>query len=391
MKTRMILSLLWILSISASAFAQEADSLMKQVLENNRLLVAAREAYQVALLEAGIGNTPPDPEVEFGYLFGKPADLGHRIDFGVSQQVDFPTAYVHRSTIRKIRNSKADLEYQLIRQQVLTEARQLWIEQLHLNQLQELQQLRLESAKSVQSHVEQKTRVGEVSPLEFSQAKLMLASTEGEHEELLTLLHNNELALNEISGGSRVLISQGDFPQPSTINEDTLLAAYLRGPGIQLYEFELQQKEAQKSLALSEHLPKLSAGYFSETVNASGYRGLKLGISLPLWEKARTVKKAKTDIMYADAELNRIIHNQEMEIRQKLKEREMLRKRVLSLEEALSFINSLELLTISMENGEISLTEYFYSSDYFFRNQQLLLRYKRDLLALEADLLKIYF
>ena len=391
MKTRMIVTLLLILGISASGFAQEADSLMKQVLENNRLLVAAREAYQLALLEAGIGNTPPDPEVEFGYLFGKPADLGHRIDFGVSQQVDFPTAYVHRSTIREIKNSKADLEYQLIRQQVLTQARQLWIEQLHLNQLQDLLQQRLESAKSVQSHVEQKTKVGEVSPLEFSQASLMLASTEGEHEELLAYLHNNELALNEISGGAQVVISQGDFPQSISINEDTLLAAYMEGPGIQLYQFELQQKQAQKSLALSEHLPKLSAGYFSETVNASGYRGLKLGISLPLWEKARTVKKAKTDIMYADAELNRIIHKQEMEIRQKLKEREMLRKRVLGLEEALSFINSLELLTTSMENGEISLTEYFYSSDYFFRNQQLLLQYKRDLLSLEADLLKIYF
>lgn len=387
----MILPLLLILNISASGFAQEADSLMKQVLENNRLLVAAREAYQLALLEAGIGNTPPDPEVEFGYLFGKPADLGHRIDFEVRQQVDFPTAYVHRSTIRKIRNSKADLEYKLIRQQVLTKARQLWIEQLHLNQLQELLLLRLESAKSVQSHVEQKTKVGELSPVEFSQANLMLASTEGEHEELLALLHNNELALIEISGGNQVVISQGDFPQPSGINEDTLLAAYLEGPGIQLYQFDLQQKEAQKNLALSEHLPRLSAGYFSETVNATGYRGLKLGISLPLWEKARTVKKAKTDIMYADAELNRIIHKQEMEIRQKLKEREMLRKRVLSLEEALTMINSLALLTTSMENGEISLTEYFYSSDYFFRNQQLLLRYKRDLLALEADLLKIYF
>ncbi len=42
---------------------------MKLVLENNPTLRAAREAYQVALLRAGTGNTPPNPEVEFGYLF----------------------------------------------------------------------------------------------------------------------------------------------------------------------------------------------------------------------------------------------------------------------------------------------------------------------------------
>lgn len=387
----MIFSLLLILSVSASGFAQEADSLMKQVLENNRQLVVAREAYQLALLEAGIGNTPPDPEVEFGYLFGKPSDLGRRVDFGVSQQVDFPTVYAHRSTIRKLRSSKADLEYQLIRQEVLTKARKLWIEHLHLNQLEELLQIRLERAKSVQLHVQQMMKVGELSPVELSQANLMLASTKGEYQELLTLLRNNKLALAEICGGAQIVIKQLDFPLPSPIHKDTLMAAYMEGPGIQLYQYELRQKEAQKSLALSEHLPKLSAGYYSETVNSTGYRGLKLGISLPLWEKARTVEKAKTEIMHADAELNQIRYEQEMELGQKLNELKMLKNRVLTLEEALTMTNSLELLTASMENGEISLSEYFYASDFYFRNQQLLLRYKRDLLTLEADLLQIYY
>jgi hypothetical protein len=60
------------------------------------------------------------------------------------------------------------------------------------------------------------------------------------------------------------------------------------------------------------------------------------------------------------------------------------------LEEALGSANSLSLLSSAMENGEISLTEYFYSSDFYFRNQQQLLRYKRDLLVQEAELLKVY-
>ncbi len=99
---------------------------------------------------------------------------------------------------------------------------------------------------------------------------------------------------------------------------------------------------------------------------------------------------ARTEIVQADAELNRFLSQQEKEIRQKLKDLEMLRTRVEKLEEALASANSLDLLASSMENGEISLSEYFYTSDFYFRNQQLLLRYKRDQLALEADLLKIY-
>jgi len=84
------------------------------------------------------------------------------------------------------------------------------------------------------------------------------------------------------------------------------------------------------------------------------------------------------------------LYEQEKEVQQKISALESLRTRVNKLEEALGSANSLDLLASSMESGEISLSEYFYTSDFYFRNQQLLLRYKRDLLALEADLLKIY-
>ena len=105
MKTRKIIILFLILSLCKGIAAQEADSLMKLVLEKNRELKVAREACQVAILQAGTGNTPPDPEVEFAYLFGKPTDLGNRLDFGISQQLDFPTAYLHRRFCWKLKYS----------------------------------------------------------------------------------------------------------------------------------------------------------------------------------------------------------------------------------------------------------------------------------------------
>ena len=62
-----------------------------------------------------------------------------------------------------------------------------------------------------------------------------------------------------------------------------------------------------------------------------------------------------------------------------------------NLESALDAGNTLELLALSLDNGEISLTEYFYTSDFHFRNQLLLLEYRKERLLLEADLLKVYF
>ena len=386
----MIIVLFLAFGMIASTEAQEADTLMKMVLEQNRDLKVAREVYQVAILEAGTGNTPPDPKVEFGYLFEKPSDIGNRIDFGVTQQLDFPTAYIHRSNLKKIHSSRAQLEYILTRQEVLLEARQLWLEQIHLNQLQALLSERLQQAETIRTHMEHQLEAGEVGLLEVGQSKLMVASLEGEYEEVLAHLENNQIALLEITGGTHVDIHDTRFPQPVQMIPDTLLEAYRQGPYAELYQQGLQLKEEEKNLAVSKHLPKITAGYFSESVTNQAYRGFRLGVSVPLWENANTVKRAKSEIAQAEAEVSQVSYQQEKEIRQNLNKLETLQLRVNKLEEALGSANSLSLLISAMENGEISLSEYFYTSDFYFRNQQQLLRYKRDLLVQEAELLKVY-
>ena len=79
------------------------DSLLKTVLENNKSLRAARQMQQVTVLDARTGNTPSDPRIEFGYLFGNPEDIGNRTDFSVSQQFDFPTSYVIKSRMKQLK------------------------------------------------------------------------------------------------------------------------------------------------------------------------------------------------------------------------------------------------------------------------------------------------
>jgi outer membrane protein, heavy metal efflux system len=292
--------------------------------------------------------------------------------------------------VKKINSSRAELEYVLTRQEVLLEARQLWIEQVHLNQLRTLLSERLQQAETIRNHMEQQMEAGEVGLLEVSQSRLMVASLEGEFEEVLAHLENNRMALQEITGGTHVEILDTHFPQPVQMIPDTLLEAYRLGPYAQIYHQGLQLKEEEKNLAVSQHLPKLMAGYFSESVLDVAFRGFRLGISVPLWENAKTVKKAKSEIAQAEAEVDQVTNEQEKEIRQNLNRMETLLLRVNKLEEALGSANSLSLLSSAMENGEISLTEYFYSSDFYFRNQQQLLRYKRDLLVQEAELLKVY-
>jgi outer membrane protein TolC len=204
-------------------------------------------------------------------------------------------------------------------------------------------------------------------------------------------LENNRLALAEMTGGKEIEVRDSLFPEPALILEDSLLADYRRGPGAQLHQQDRNAKERETSLARSKHLPRISAGYFSEAIPSEAFRGFTVGVSLPLWENSHTIKTAQSALIQSEAELDLYLVEQERKIRQKLNQLGNLHKRVEKLEEALGSANSLDLLTSSIESGEISLSEYFYNSDFYFRNLQLLLRYKMELLALEADLLKIYY
>ena len=219
----------------------------------------------------------------------------------------------------------------------------------------------------------------------------MIAAIESEFDEVHSELEINRLALLEMTGGADIDVKDTLFPPSVPILEDSLLADYRMSPGAQLHQQDLQQKEREKSLAKSMHLPKLSAGYFSEAIPAEAFRGFTLGISVPLWENARKVKAAKSALMQSEIKMDQYVYEQEKMVLQKLNKLENLQGRIEKLEEALGSANSLKILTSSMESGEISLSEYFYSSDFYFRNQQLLLRYKQELLALEADLMKIYY
>jgi hypothetical protein len=180
------------------------------------------------------------------------------------------------------------------------------------------------------------------------------------------------------------------FPEPAVLIPDSLMRAYLEGPRMRKYRQELLSREEQKKLVVSESLPKLKAGYYSETILDTKLKGFQVGITVPLWENSNRVKQATSEINYATHDAERFRYKLQKELLQKLEQLESLKNRTKNLAQALGDGNSLGLLAQSLESGEISQSEYFYASDFYFRNEQLLVEYQRDLLLLEADLLKVY-
>ena len=366
------------------------DSLLNKVLVNNRSLKAARELYEVNILSARTGITPPDPQVEISYLVGTPSEIGNRTDFSVSQQFDFPTAYIHMSRARDLKQEKAELQYTLARQDILLQAMQLWLERIYLNQQESILFGRLTLSEKIVNHYREMMTAGESGQLSYSQSRLQTTALRSEYERTAMKIRSNQLALEEICGGEVVDVQDRVYPPAGIYISDSILQAYRSSSEMQLIQRNMELKAEQKSLSVSQNLPKLTAGYYSETVLNLRYKGFQVGFSVPLWENASKVKKAKSELLFAEADAARYESLQQMEVVEKIDRLASLRSQVEEIEGALGEVNDERLLNLAFEAGEISLSEYFYASELYFRNVSLLLEMRRDQLLLEAELMRVY-
>jgi len=269
-------------------------------------------------------------------------------------------------------------------------ARQLMIERIYLNSHRSLLEERLIQARSIHEGSRQKLASGEEGQLALNQSMLHLVSLESEFEQIQSMTLNNQLAIRELTGGTALEIPEDKLPPYTIIIRDSIVSAYMQSPDLLLYQHELELKREEQSVMVGQNLPKLSAGYYSESVLDVKFKGFQIGITVPLWENSNSIKNAKSSVVFAEADAQRFTFQLEKEVQQMLNRLDNLESRIQNLEAALETGSTLELLALSLINGEISLTEYFYASDFHFRNQQLLLEYKRDRLLLEATLLKIY-
>ena len=373
-------------------FAQSSlDSLLVRVEERNPTLIAAQSLLESRKLDARTGLTPPNPEVEFGYMWGDPTELGNRTDFQITQSFDFPTAYSSRSKLSKINLQQAELEYNATRQEILLAAHQAWVDRVYLNNLKFLLNDRLTYAEKVFEGFERRLETGEANQLQVNQARMKVMALENEINTLQREYSENTAELLNLTAEGKINITDLDFLISVPIIFDSLLFHYNVGYLNQMYETEVEKKSKEIDVVFNQKLPKLMAGYYSENVLDTKLRGIKAGITIPLWGNARAVNTAKANLVFAESDADRYWQLKQNELLQKYEQWIYLKERVTEMEELLAVSNNEILLRQAMEAGEISLTQYFYESDFYFQNILNLFEFKKEMLMLEADLRKVYY
>lgn len=386
---RIILAYLTLSVFTINLMAQQTiEAVLTDVETNNTTLIALRKSLEAEKIYHKTDIFLQNPEVGFNYLWGNPSNIGNRKDFSITQTVDFPTAYSYKSKIANLKIAQTNLEYQKQLIAIRLEAKLLCINLVYANaRITELTG-RLGHAQRISESYQSKFEVGETNILEYNKARLNLLNTRQELQ-MVNLEHDALVSeLKRLNGGIVIEFSGSEFPPLAiavdfeqwfaTAQQNNPMLAWLK------QEIEIHQKEIGLSRALS--LPKLTAGYMSETVAGQQFKGITIGLSIPLWENRNKVKFAKANVQAlesrnADAKIQfynhlKSLHTKAFGLQSSVNEyRTNLRQ-----------FNNSDLLTKALEKGEISLINYMLELSLYYEITNRLQQLERDMNKAFAEL-----
>jgi outer membrane protein TolC len=371
-------------------FAQNSiDEVLLSVEQNNTTLKALKEDIEAQKLENKTGIYLPNPEVEFNYLWGNPANIGNRNDISIRQTFDFPTVSGMKKRISDKRNNLLELQYKAEKLNILSQAKQYCLYLIYYNALKRELDLRLEHAATLADGYKSRLDNGDANILEYNKAQLNLATVKGEILNVETERKSILSELKRLNGGVAVPVNGSEYQ--STVLPDNFdewfAQAEQKSPVLEYVKQEVEIAKNQIALNKAMSLPNISAGFMREKVVGETYQGISLGISIPLWENKNKVRQAKAALKASEAKQadSRI---QFYEYLKNLYEKAKgLGVTADEYRKSLSSLNSTGLLKKALEAGEISLLDYIIETGLYYNTVNLKLEAEREFQKAFAELM----
>lgn len=363
------LFLLTILLASQSMYAQQTVSTMLSSIEQNNLMLKTNSQYwQVRNTEYRTGLTPADPTVGFDYMVGTPVGAGNQRDFTVTQQFDFPTAYVKRRQLSSRQIEQSQWQHIAYRQELLFQAKQTMIRLIYQNRRRNELLRRLSAIEKLVADYQTKLDKGDGNILDVNKAKLQLLSIKNEVKQNYTEINSLLIKLAEYNGGNTISFNDTTYPFYAVGSDFETLYASIKAsdPLVKIYEFNRDISAGKVGLQRSLGLPKPEVGYHSQGILGQSYKGVHIGASIPLWENRNRIRTEKANLSHSELQLSsyKIEHRNE---NRQLYEQYTGRKAALEeYKNLLGTVNNVLLLDKALRLGQMSTIEYFMELSYYY-------------------------
>lgn len=374
--------------LSAGVAAPASDiyaPVLAAVEAGSPALAAARSLLEADVSDNATGLAPADPEVEFGFLWGTHSGMGHRKDVSVSQQFDFPTVYRRRRALAGALDDEAALRCRAERRRVLLQAKEACIELIFANANYRMCDEHLANARRMVNAYSRMLEAGHTTRLEANKVRLALAEAESMSSEAAAERTNLRRRLATLCGAdSAPAFDYAEYPAPALPADPDELCrrAILADPALEALRGAGRAAQVKVSLAKSLSLPKLSVGYQGEFVPGEGWQGVKVGLSLPLWENRRGTKAAQAAAIAAESSCEDAETTFRSDFMASYTRAAELDRVIAIMRETIEEADNTELLTRALAQGEISMLDYLNELEYMHQARLRLLEAERSL-ALE--------
>lgn len=373
-----------------AAKAQNLDSVLNLVEKQNKALKVYQGEADASKMTFKTGLTPENPSVEYEVLFGTPEGAGTQRDLSIIQRVDFPSSYVYKTQASKEKIKQADHIWGAKRQQLLLDVKLDYLQWIYLNQLTANYKQRVEAAEKIYRGYQKRMDAGDGNILDFNKLKLLLLETKSQLKRTEQRQEQLQQLFVNYTGGALINIGGMNYPvnQPLPGFEELDSLIETNDPLLKVYETQKGIAAKETSLNKALALPGLQAGYRSQSILGQQYKGVHIGMSIPLWERKNTVKQKRLEQLSAENRLidqklenrqeNSVYYKQYQEATYLLNEYKML----------LDELKSEQLLAKALEFGEISMIQYYNEILSLYKTRDAYLEYGLQQQQAIARLLK---
>lgn len=351
-----------------SAKAQDINAVLKSVEQNNMELKALLKGNEAADIENKSQNTLEDLSIEYSPFFQSETSGIASSELVITQGFDFPTLYGARKKAGQLQRNVLDMQYQTARRDILVNAKKLCLDIINYNKQKQLLQERRKNADELLAMFELKFKNGDATSLELNKIKLDRMNLETELVQADTKHANAMQQLQALNGGLPIEVNMTEYPQAPADDEVTMYEkAVATDWTVRTAQASVLAAEQDVKVNKQSWIPKFEIGYRRNTEGDNASNGFLIGGSIPLFSSKNKVKIAKARQTEAVMQHANARINAENSARTMINQMKQLKASADAYDVPL-MRQTLKLLRTTVENGEISVTEYYVEADNIYKN-----------------------
>lgn len=377
-----------LLLIAQSSPIKAQSPLLAAIEKNNLQLQSYRSQLQAQVADAKADNTLGATSVEYSPFYAGGVSGIASSELIVSQEMDFPTLYASRRKAIARQQEVQDLQYRILRRDILLDAHKQCIDLIACHQAQKLLMERLCVADTLLGIYKMRLENGDATILDVN--RIRMDRMELETEVLQSRAESTRilLSLKGLNGGveaDTTWLASAAFPTVSDVNtawepvptterlEQTMVSA------------AIQQSQQELKVSQQGWMPKLTLGYRRNTEMKDPLNGFLVGAAFPLFSTPGKVKAARMRQSASELQAREAAIEAEASYTGWQDEAAQLRKMVSAYDVQL-MQETLSLLQHAVLAGQLSVIEYYTESDRIHQQLQQRISLQCRLAKVMADL-----